>query len=254
MLLEIDGLNLVRRIYEAIPGDDDQGRIDGLMKSSLSSIKRALKEVNPTHCVCVFDAPGKNWRHEIYPAYKENRKPASANFTSNLPLVMSGVSSLGINIVSVNGYEAEDVMALISEKWCQKKTEKVCILSTDKDTLQLVNDQVICRNHFTSTWMDDEYVLNKFGVKPSQIGDYLAITGDESDGIPGVVGVGMKTAAKLLNEYGSLDGIMEHSGEIKGKVGIKLKAECENIKTWRKLVTLRTDMKIGRVFSDFELK
>ena len=153
--------------------------------------------------------------------------------------------SIGLHWIAIEGIEADDAIAALVEKWCQASTARAIILSTDKDFLQLLSEQICIYDHFKGIWRDEAYVLEKFGVKPSQMGDLLALMGDAVDGIPGVDKVGSKTTAGLLRINGHLDRVLSNADKVPGQVGANLRKGVEMARLSRKLVSFKTDMELG---------
>jgi len=244
-LLIIDALNIIRRIHEAVPGPDSEEKVADTLTSSLASFRRALKTHRPTHAVAVFDHGGLTWKHDLYAPYQANRKPMPGHLRDDLLSIKQALLDMGLHWIAIEGVEADDAIAALSEKWCQASPDQVIILSTDKDFLQLLNDQVCIYDHFKGTWRDEAYVLEKFGVMPSQMGDLLALMGDAVDGIPGVDKVGRKTAAGLLRINGHLDRVISNADKVTGQVGANLRKGIEMARLSRKLVSFKTDMPLG---------
>jgi DNA polymerase-1 len=244
-LLIIDALNIIRRIHEALLVPDSDDKVANTLASSLSSFKRALKTHHPTHAVAVFDHGGRTWKHDLYAPYQAHRKPMPQPLREALPAIQLGLQNLGLHSIAIEGIEADDAIATLAEKWCAASSQRVIIVSTDKDFLQLLNDQVCIYDHFKGTWRDEAYVLEKFGVKPSQMGDLLALMGDAVDGIPGVPKVGSKTAAGLLRIHGHLDRVISNADKVEGQVGAHLRHGIEMLRLSRKLVSFKTDVPLG---------
>jgi 5'-3' exonuclease len=244
-LLIIDALNIIRRIHEAVPGLKDDSKIADTFTSSLASFKRALKTHNPTHAVAVFDHGGRTWKHDLYAPYQAHRKPMPQPLREALPTIRQGLQDLGLHSIAIEGIEADDAIATLAEKWCAASQEQVIIMSTDKDLLQLLNDQVGIFDHFKGRWRDEAYIKEKFGVKPQQMGDLLALMGDPVDGIPGVPKVGQKTAAGLLRIHGNLERVISNVDKVKGQVGVNLRQGIEMLRLSRALVSFKTDTPLG---------
>jgi len=244
-LLIIDAMNIIRRIHEAIAAPDSETKAADTIKSSLSSFKRALKAHRPTHAVAVFDHGGRTWKHDLYEGYQANRKPMPEYLRDGLPIIKRELHEMGLHWIAIEGIEADDAIATLVENWCKSSSERAIILSTDKDFLQLLNDQVCIYDHFKGVWRDAAYVLEKFGVKPSQMGDLLALMGDAVDGIPGVDKVGSKTAAALLQIDGNLERVISNSDKVAGQVGANLRKGIEMARLSRKLVSFKADVSLG---------
>jgi 5'-3' exonuclease len=246
-LLLIDGLNILRRCYEANPAPDSPGKADGALKSAMGSIKRALQEHQPTHVLPIFDHGGKTFRHEFYPEYKADRKPMAAELLEKIPVIFEMLRAIGLKAISIPNVEADDVIAsvfFVWNNWGGQSKGECIILSTDKDMCQLVQHGAQVRNHFSNCWHDASYIEEKWGIRPELVGDLLSLTGGDGE-VPGVPGFGPKYAAKYLNQYGSLDEILENAAQIPGKLGEKLRASVEEAKLSRRLVTLKTGIPVG---------
>ncbi|MCG8466160.1 MAG: hypothetical protein MI750_15095 [Xanthomonadales bacterium] len=215
----VDGSSYLFRAFHALPPlTNAQGEPTGAMYGVANMLKRLLEEHNPKHVAVVFDAKGKNFRHELFPEYKANRPPMPDDLRCQIAPLHELIQVMGLPLVSVPGVEADDVIATLvkqarAEGWsCQ-------VATSDKDLAQLVDEQVTLVDTMNNSQMDIAGVEKKFGVRPEQIVDYLALVGDTSDNIPGVQGVGPKTAAKWLGQFGDLDALMQRADEIKGKAG-----------------------------------
>lgn len=255
VLLLIDGLNIVRRVYEANPAPDSVEKADGAKKSSISSIRRALKEVKATHALCIFDFGGSTFRHALHPAYKADRKPMPAPLQSQIPEIRRSLeAALGLKSIAVPEVEAEDVIASITSKLRAKLPDMpVVILTTDKDMCALIGESVRLRDNFNSEYRDAEWVKQKFHVYPDRMVDCLALTGDAVDGVPGVPGIGYKTAGALLDSFGSLDNLLSRVTEVPGKKGEALQQHISSIQLARQLVQLKDTLSVGVRLSDMLL-
>lgn len=244
-LLIIDALNIVRRIHEATGEPDSEDKLANTLKSSLSSFRRALKTHRPTHAVAVFDHGGRTWRHDLYAGYQAHRKPMPQTLRDGLPTLQHELHDMGLHWIAIEGLEADDAIAALVEKWCNTRSERTIILSTDKDFLQLLNDQVCIYDHFKDVWRDATYVQEKFGVTPAQMGDLLALMGDAVDGVPGVDKIGRKTAATLLRINGNLERLISNADKVGGQVGVNLRKGIEVARLSRQLVSFKTDRPLG---------
>ncbi|MDH3317577.1 MAG: 5'-3' exonuclease [Gammaproteobacteria bacterium] len=243
--LLIDGMNLVRRVHAAVPGDEGTlEHFEGALESTLNSLRRALNEHEPTHAVCAFDAGGRTWRHEIFPDYKLDRLPMPEQLRLNLHRVVAAIENLGVRCLSVPGVEADDVLATIAVKTAARDG-RVVILSTDKSMCQLAGDRIRIRDHFAARELDVAYIEDKFGVAPSQLACLLGLMGDKSLNVPGVKSIGARTAAKLINEYGTLENMLANAETIPGRPGKALIAEAAQARLSVALVRLKTDVSIG---------
>jgi protein Xni len=244
-LLQFDGYNIVRRVYGAVPGDDSPEKVEGVFRSSLGSFKRALKEFQPTHVLAAFDHGGPTFRNQIYPRYRENRKPMPEVLRLAMPLFHDMLRANGIPVVSIEGVEADDVMATVGLKWASAGKGRAVIMSTDKDLAQLGPLGVEIRDQFEERWLDAAWAMNKYGIPLELLGDSLALMGDEVDGIPGIPKVGPKTAAKWLLEYGNLEGVLANQSKITGSMGERLRAHFADVILSRELVALKTDVVVN---------
>ena len=238
----IDGSSYVYRAFHALPNlSNSRGEPTGALLGVANMLKRLLNEENPEYIVVVFDAKGPTFRHEMFPDYKANRPPMPAELRVQLEQILEFTRLLGLPLLQVEGVEADDVIGTLSG--AAEKAGMNCVISTgDKDLAQLVSDRITLVNTMTNTRMDRDGVIEKFGVKPEQIVDYLALTGDKSDNIPGVEKCGPKTAAKWLNTHHTLDEVMARSEEVGGKIGEYLRAALDQLPLSRDLATIRRDL------------
>ena len=248
--LLVDALNLVRRVYAAQPGDDSPEKADGAKISSKQSLQRALRECAPTHAVVVFEGKEPSWRHLLYRDYKINHKPMPEALRDALPAYRDAFAELGVTSFEMPKVEADDVIGTLAVKMAEVGSHTV-ILSTDKIFLQLLSDKIFVRDHFKQSYLDRAYVTQRFGVTPEKFVDFLALTGDNTNGIRGVPGVGPKTATKLIEDFGSLDGILAATETPEGNDGSlalsmkmrdKLVDYAEDARQAQSLVRLQTDL------------
>ena len=253
-LLLMDGLNIVRRVYEANPLPESREKVEGAIKSSFGSFKRALNEMEPTHALAAFDYGGQTWRHRLYPPYRANRKPMPQALRDALPDLYDQLADrLGLAVASIPDVEADDVVATVFSRWTATRRGPVIVMSTDKDLAWLMTQGALIRDHFTPEWRDAAWAERKFGIPPALILDFLALMGDDVDGVPGLEGVGRITAAKWLNEHGSLAGVLENAQAIKGKVGQRLRDNLETVRLSRQLVSFKTDIQCGLTWNTLRL-
>jgi protein Xni len=244
-LLAIDGLNIVRRVYEASPEPDSAEKADIALRHALSSFRKLLGAHSPTHVLAAFDHGGDTWRHRLYPRYREGRAPMPSYLREALPGFHDKLAGEGLKVVVIPGVEADDVIGTGVLRWLGEGRGEAIVASTDKDLHGLIAHGALVWDHFKGEWHDDAWVRNKFGVAPELLVDLLALMGDVTDGVPGVSKVGMKTAAKLLNAYGDLDAVMAGAGILKTPIGERLRAEREILYLSRQLVQLKTDVTLG---------
>ena len=203
---------------------------------------RVMKK-NPTHAVAVFDAPGKSFRSELYPEYKANRPPTPPELREQIPVCMEMTRLMGIPTLSIPGVESDDVIATLTTK-ARSRGFTVTIVSSDKDLMALVGEGVVMWDTMKDLVYTPEEVEKKYGVPPNSITDLLALMGDSSDNVPGVPGIGPKTAAKLLQKYGNIDRLLQSIALIKGKAGKNLKKHRDTLLLSRKLVQLKHDVEL----------
>lgn len=241
-LVLIDGSSYLYRAFHALPPlTNSQGEPTGALHGVLTMIQKLLREEQPAHVAVVFDAPGKTFRDELYAEYKANRPPMPDELRSQIQPILDAIEAMGLPLLRVAGVEADDVIGTLC-KQAAGDGLNVLVSTGDKDLAQLVNDRVTLINTMNDSRMDRDGVKAKFDVFPEQIVDYLALVGDTSDNIPGVPKVGAKTAAKWLNLYTSVDGIVEHSADIAGKVGDSLRDNVEQLRLSQQLATIRKDV------------
>jgi DNA polymerase-1 len=242
-LLLVDGSSYLFRAYHALPHfTNKQGFPTGAIFGVLNMLRK-LKEDFKDHAeiLIVFDAKGKNFRHEIYPEYKANRSAMAEDLAVQIEPLHQLIQLLGFPLYKKTGVEADDVIGTLATQYAAQNKE-VLIISGDKDLAQLLNPHVRIIDTMKNVEINTAYLLEKFGVTADKIIDLLTLTGDTSDNIPGVPGVGPKTAAKWLNEYGSLTAIIQHQDQIKGKVGENLKTHLPHLPLSKRLVTIQTDL------------
>ncbi|MFK7886846.1 MAG: 5'-3' exonuclease H3TH domain-containing protein, partial [Gammaproteobacteria bacterium] len=229
----VDGSSYLYRAFHALPSlTNSAGTATGAALGVTNMLNKLLTEHDPTHIAVVFDAKGKTFRHEMYADYKANRPPMPDELREQVEAIHDIVRHLGLPLVSVAGVEADDVIGTLARQAAGEKRHTL-ISTGDKDMAQLVDKHVNLMNTMSGESFDDALVQKKFGVRPDQIIDYLGLVGDTSDNIPGVPKVGPKTAAKWLAQYDTVDNLIEHADEIKGKVGESLREHIEQLKLSR---------------------
>ena len=241
-LILVDGASYMFRAYHALPPlTNTKGQATGAVVGVVNMLRRLLADYAPDDVAVVFDAPGKTFRDEMYDRYKANRPPMPDDLREQIELLHRTVRAMGLPLLVVPGVEADDVIGTLATRASEMGMRTV-ISTGDKDLAQLVNDQVTLVNTMDNSRLDRQGVNDKFGVPPERIVDYLALVGDTVDNVPGVPKCGPKTAVKWLAAYGSLDGVIEHANEIKGKVGENLRASLDQLALARDLVTIRHDL------------
>ena len=251
-LVLVDGSSYLYRAFHAMPAlTNSQGQPTGAVYGVTNMLRRLLSDYDPAYVAVVFDAKGKTFRDELYPEYKAHRPPMPAELRSQIETIYAIVEALGLPMLVVDGVEADDVIGTLARQ-AEAAGMPVLISTGDKDMAQLVNQHITLVNTMTDTLMDPVGVGEKFGVAPERIIDYLALIGDTSDNVPGVPKVGPKTAVKWLQEYGSLDGIIENAEAITGKVGDNLRASLDQLPLSRQLVTIKCDVPLAQAPADLQ--
>ncbi len=241
-LLLVDGSSYLYRAFYALPDlRSPQGAPTGAIYGVLSMLRKLRADFPSDYSACVFDAKGKTFRDDWYPEYKAHRPAMPDDLAAQIAPLHEAVAAAGWNILMVDGVEADDVIGTLTHQASQQGVR--CIISTgDKDLTQLVNEHVLWVNTMSEERLGEAGVEAKFGVKPEHIVDYLTLVGDTVDNVPGVAKCGPKTAVKWLTQYGTLDNLVAHAGEIKGVVGDNLRAALDWLPMGRKLVTVKCDV------------
>ena len=243
-LVLIDGSSYLFRAYHALPQlVSSKGQPTGAVKGVISMIRKLMADYPESHIAVVFDAGGKTFRNEIYEDYKANRPAMPDELRSQIEPIHDIIRKMGLPLLTVAGVEADDVIGTLAQQATGQKMD-VLISTGDKDMAQLVTPHVTLINTMNDSIMDEDGVVEKFGVRPDQIIDYLALVGDTSDNIPGVPKCGPKTAVKWLTEYDSLAGVMDKAEHIKGKVGENLRDSLAFLPMSCELATIRRDVEL----------
>jgi DNA polymerase I len=243
-LVLIDGSNWLFRAFYALPPlHNPQGQPTGAVYGMGNMLKKLLKDYAPKRIAVVFDVSDKSFRTDLYPEYKANRMETPEDLSSQIPAILEMIEAMGLPLLRVPDVEADDVIGTLTAQ-ARARGEEVLIVTADKDMAQLVDERVALLDTMKNRKLDPAGVEEKFGVPPARIIDYLALMGDSSDNIPGVPGVGEKTAAKLIKEYGTLDALVERAGEVKGKLGENLRAHLPKLPLSRELTRIRCDLKL----------
>ena len=243
-LILIDGTAYLYRAFHALPPlTNKQGENTGAIHGFLKALFKIIEDFAPEHIGLIFDAKGKNFRHDIYSEYKANRSKMPDELSEQIPKLYEILELLGYPPIIIDGVEADDVIGTLSKQF--RKTKDVRIFSGDKDFAQLVNSSVAIINPITLETMDEVAVKKKFGIEAKHIIDYLALVGDKSDNIPGLPGVGSKTASRLINQYGSVENIIKNKNLISGKVGETLKENVDQLKLSKILATIKEDLDLN---------
>ncbi|AOE48859.1 DNA polymerase I [Kangiella sediminilitoris] len=241
----VDGSSYLFRAYH-VPQlqrmTNSEGMMTGAVFGVINMLKSLIKEYDPSHMAVIFDAKGKTFRNDLYPEYKANRPPMPEDLRQQIKPIHEIVKAMGLPLLVIEGVEADDVIGTLAKQACAEGRETL-ISTGDKDMAQLVSQHVTLINTMdkNNPITDYDRVIEKFGVKPEQIIDYLALVGDKVDNIPGVNKCGPKTAVKWLNEYGSLEGVMENADKVGGKIGENLREALPQLPLSYELATIKLD-------------
>ena len=249
-LILVDGSSFLFRAYHAIPPlTNAKGEPTNAIYGVSNMLRKLLTDYNPTHVAVVFDSKTKTFRHELSPVYKANRTEMPSDLGCQIKPLHALIRAMGIPLISASGVEADDVLGVLA---CYAKTQghHVIIATSDKDMAQLVNEHITLEDTMSKTKLTVDGVFEKFGVRPNQIADYLALVGDSSDNIAGVPKVGAKTAAKWLAQYDTLDNLVAHADEITGKVGENLRDNLEQLALAKQLTVIRCDLELPYNMAD----
>ncbi|HIG07237.1 MAG: DNA polymerase I [Methylococcales bacterium] len=253
-LVLVDGSSFLFRAFHAVPPlSNDQGQPTNAIYGVTNMLKRLLASEDSPYVVVVFDAPGKTFRHQLYSEYKANRPPMPTELKVQIEPLFEVIQAMGLPLVIESDVEADDVIGTLTHL-AQAQGFQVVISTGDKDMAQLVNEQVSLINTMTDKVLDVQGVVDKFGVLPEQIIDYLALMGDTVDNIPGIPKVGPKTAAKWLNEFQTLEQVIASAESIKGKVGENLRASLDQLPLSKALTTIKCDLSLPYAMEDLKLK
>lgn len=242
VFLAVDGNSLMHRAFHALPLMDVDGVYTNAVHGFLSMLLKACQDISPRYVAVAFDTPVPTFRHTAYADYKAGRAKMADELRSQFPIIKEILSAMQLGVLSIDGYEADDVLGTLSAK-CKENGLDCVLLTGDRDALQLIGGGtkvLFTRKGISeSTLFDAAGVKEYFGVTPEQITDLKGLMGDQSDHIPGIPGVGEKTALKLLNEYGTLENVLAHGNEIKGKLGEKVRDNHEMATFSKDLATIR---------------
>ena len=253
-LVLVDGSSYLYRAFHAIPMlSTKAGEPTNAVLGVVNMLYKLLDEVKPTHMAVVFDAPGKTFRKDLYAEYKANRPPMPDELRAQVQPLLDAIEAMGIPLLRIEGVEADDVIGTLARQATASGTATV-ISTGDKDFAQLVDGHITLVNTMDNTKLDRASIEQKFGVSPEQIIDYLALVGDTSDNIPGVPGVGPKTAAKWLQQYRDLDTLKASAGEVTGKIGERLRESLGQLDLSKQLATIRCDVELPLKPHDLALR
>lgn len=253
-IILVDGSSYLYRAFHALPLlTNSKGFPTGAIYGVVNMLKRLMADYNPEYLAVVFDSKGKTFRDELYPAYKATRKEMPNDLFKQIQPIYDIIHALGIPILIIEGVEADDIIGTLATQASQRGLTML-ISTGDKDLAQLVNEHITLVNTMSNTVLNPETVKQKFGVMSQQIVDYLTLVGDTSDNISGVPQVGPKTAAKWLNQYGSLDNLVQQAEKITGKVGESFRASLAQLPLIKSLVTIKTDIDLLLNLEELKLK
>jgi len=265
-LVLIDALNLIRRIYAVQERPFVQNNMQlndelalktqkqvlfNTQNACTNALEKILSHQQASHALAVFDSQQPCWRHKLYDGYKKGRKKMSSHLADELPSIQDAFLSLGVDSLVAEEDEADDLIATLATKMALHG-QQVTIVSTDKGFLSLLNPTIHVYDYFNRRYLDEQHVKDKFDIKPAQLIDLWTLTGDNTNKIPGVAGIGQITAASLLNQYGSLRAILQ-SDDIKPTIKEKLDNSKEQIALSRKLLTLKQNIPLGFNLKDIRL-
>ena len=253
LALLIDGLNLIRRIDAAIAAvETGQARTATLGRSVEQALGRVLGTFEPTHAALVLDGHGTSWRHQLFGEYKKRRIEMSPQLVGDIKQIRQQAVDRGLPVVRVEAFEADDVIATMATTLANAGGRAV-IVSTDWSFCQLLSDSVQVYDHFAGIERDAEQVRSRYGVSPSQLTSVLALAGVSSLSIPGVRGIGLKTAATLVAQYGDLTGVIENAERIPGRPGVLLGTQIDAVRLSHRLVSLAADVEVGVNLKDLRI-
>ncbi|MFO1130257.1 MAG: 5'-3' exonuclease H3TH domain-containing protein [Rickettsiales bacterium] len=236
-LILIDAYGFIFRAYYVFPKLYNSQNVSlGAIYGFASMLIRLILEMQSNKIIVVFDSGGKNFRHEIYTEYKANRIDIDIDLKNQLAIAKTIPDALGIPYISINGFEADDIIASFTKKYID---HQIIIVSSDKDLMQLINENIIMYDPLKKQYITKKEVFEKFQVEPNKLRDYLAIVGDKSDNIPGIKGAGPKAAINLLNEFSTLENALINIKNIQPlSLQNKVKSDIENAKLSQKLISL----------------
>ena len=251
-LILVDGSSFLFRAYHAIPPlTNPLGEPTNAIYGVSNMLRKLIAEYHSDYITVVFDAPGKTFRNDLYDQYKAHRPPMPDDLRVQIEPLHHLVRAMGLPLIMESGVEADDVLGALAQH-AEQQGFKVIISTGDKDMAQLVTEHIILENTMTNTRMDIQGVIDKFGVKPEQIVDYLALMGDTSDNIPGVPKVGPKTAAKWLEQYQTLENLVANADKITGKIGENLRASLDQLPLAKQLTTIKCDLDLPYGMDDLK--
>ncbi|WP_201586006.1 DNA polymerase I [Psychrobacter sp. HII-4] len=250
----VDGSYYLFRTYHALPKtmQNSQGLITNAIRGTLNALLKLMRRYHPTHMAVCFDTKSPTFRHAMSEEYKANRPKMDVELAEQIPYIHRLVAALGIPLLRIEGAEADDIIGTLAYR-AVAEGHHVVISTGDKDMMQLINDCVILEDSFTGKITDGAGVVEKFGIEPHQMIDFLTLMGDSSDGIKGVPGIGKKTAKDLLNKYGNIEAMLANVADIKGRASKNLVEYADDIPFNAQLATIVTDLEIGQDWTDLKI-
>ena len=251
-LILIDGSSFLFRAYHAVPPlTNPQGEPTNAIYGVSNMLRKLISDYKSDYITVVFDAPGKTFRNDLYDQYKAHRPPMPDDLRVQIQPLHDLIRAMGLPLIMESGVEADDVLGALAQHAAQQGFN-VIISTGDKDMAQLVTEDIILENTMSNTRLDIQGVIDKFGVRPEQIIDYLALMGDSSDNIPGVPKVGPKTASKWLEQYQTLENLVANADKITGKIGENLRASLEQLPLAKQLTTIKCDLNLPYNMADLK--
>ncbi|MDM9561809.1 DNA polymerase I [Bordetella petrii] len=240
-LLLVDGSSYLYRAFHAMPDlRNAQGEPTGALYGVVNMLRKLVSDHKADYAACIFDARGKTFRDELYPDYKSHRPPMPEDLAAQIEPIHQAVRALGWPVLAIEGVEADDIIGTLARQAARQDIHTI-VSTGDKDLAQLVDAHVTLVNTMSGEVLDEPGVLNKFGVPPERIVDYLMLVGDAVDNVPGVTKVGPKTAAKWLAEFGSINALAAQADSIKGVAGNNLREALAQFPLTRQLLTVKCD-------------
>lgn len=246
----VDGNAYLHRAYHAIPRlTTSRGEPVNAVYGFIRFLLKLLREHSPGYCAVCFDHPAPTFRHTEYPAYKAHRKKTDDDLIAQMPIARDAAAALSLPVFEKAGYEADDIIATLARSAARDGVETI-VVTGDKDALQLVSDTITVYNESRNVYIQPDTVREKFGFSPEHFADYLALMGDASDNVPGLPGVGEKTALKLIQEHGSVEQLMEHPESLDGRLRGLVAANRDILIQSKRLVTLCDTVPLGMTWRD----
>ncbi|MGJ0429247.1 DNA polymerase I [Methylobacter sp.] len=251
-LVLVDGSSFLFRAYHALPPlTSPKGEPTNAILGVTNMLRKLIDDYQSDYITVIFDAPGKTFRNDLYDQYKAHRPPMPDDLRVQIEPLHQLIRAMGLPLIIENGVEADDIMGCLAQQ-AEREGFHVVISTGDKDMAQLVNEHITLDNTMSNVRLDIQGVIDKFGVKPEQIVDYLALIGDTVDNIPGVPKVGPKTAAKWLEEYETLENLIACADQIKGKIGENLRASLDQLPLSKQLTTIKCDLDLPYSLEDLK--